>query len=41
MPLVKQLANWIKEFGADEIPPEVVRQASLLILESVGRAVLL
>ncbi len=38
MTLVEQLGNWINEFRAGEIPPDVESQASLLILDSVGCA---
>lgn len=38
-PLIKQLANWVAAFDAGEMPAEVVTQAKLLLLDTVGCAV--
>jgi 2-methylcitrate dehydratase len=38
-PLVKQLANWVTAFDPGKIPPDVVAQAKLLLLDTIGCAV--
>ena len=38
-PLVRRLANWIVSFDPSKIPPEVVVQAKLLLLDALGCAV--
>jgi len=38
VPLVKQIAGWALDFDSAEIPPEVMLQAKLIVLDSIGCA---